>query len=87
MTSAPSDIQSIIPAIKSVSNTGSGIVRAQSQESACWTGVDIVISELISPTKPTRGGPPAWGFGVGLTTPHRKKQSCYQNSHEASDMD
>jgi hypothetical protein len=21
----------------------------------------------------TRGGPPAWGLGVGLTTPHRKK--------------
>jgi hypothetical protein len=23
--------------------------------------------------KPTRGGPPAWGLGVGLTTTHRKK--------------
>jgi hypothetical protein len=22
---------------------------------------------------PTRGGPPAWALGVGLTTPHRKK--------------
>jgi hypothetical protein len=21
----------------------------------------------------TRGGPPAWGLGVGLITPHRKK--------------
>jgi arsenate reductase-like glutaredoxin family protein len=26
------------------------------------------------------GGPPAWGLGVGLTTPHRKKLSCYENS-------
>jgi hypothetical protein len=23
--------------------------------------------------KPTRGGPPAWWLGVGLTTPHCKK--------------
>jgi hypothetical protein len=22
--------------------------------------------------QPTRGGPPAWGLGVGLTTPHHK---------------
>jgi hypothetical protein len=26
----------------------------------------------------TRGGPPAWGLGVGLTTPHRKKQIRYE---------
>jgi hypothetical protein len=25
--------------------------------------------------QPTRGGPPAWGLGVGLTTPHRRKIS------------
>jgi hypothetical protein len=24
--------------------------------------------------QPTRGGPPAWGLGVRLTTPHRKKK-------------
>jgi hypothetical protein len=23
--------------------------------------------------EPTKSGPPAWGLGVGLTTPHRKK--------------
>jgi hypothetical protein len=23
--------------------------------------------------RPTRGGPPAWGLGVGITTSHRKK--------------
>jgi hypothetical protein len=28
--------------------------------------------------QPTRGGPPAWGLGVGLTTPHRKKSPCYE---------
>jgi hypothetical protein len=34
-----------------------------------------------------KGGPPAWGLGVRLTTPRRKKLSCYENSQEASDMD
>jgi hypothetical protein len=32
-------------------------------------------------------GPPAWGLGVGLTTPHRKKQACYETEHEASELD
>jgi hypothetical protein len=27
------------------------------------------------------------GLGVGLTTFHRKKQTCYENSHIASDLD
>jgi hypothetical protein len=30
--------------------------------------------------QPTRDGPPAWGLSVGLTTPHRKKRACYENS-------
>ena len=28
--------------------------------------------------QPTRGGPPDWGLGEVLTTPHRKKVSCYE---------
>jgi hypothetical protein len=28
---------------------------------------------ISSRGEPTMGGPPAWGLGVGLTTPHRKK--------------
>jgi hypothetical protein len=24
-------------------------------------------------------GPPGWGFGVGLTTPHIKKTYCYES--------
>jgi hypothetical protein len=28
---------------------------------------------ISSRGQPTKGGPPAWGFGVGLTTPHHKK--------------
>jgi hypothetical protein len=26
-------------------------------------------------------------LGVGLTTPHRKKQACYETKHEASELD
>jgi len=26
----------------------------------------------------TRGGPPAWGLGEVLTTPHHKNVSCYE---------
>jgi hypothetical protein len=37
--------------------------------------------------QPTRGGPPAWLLGVVLTTPHRKKKTCYKNSKEASYVD
>ena len=28
--------------------------------------------------QPTRGGPPAWGLGEVLTTPHRKNIFCYE---------
>jgi hypothetical protein len=35
----------------------------------------------------TRGGPPVWGLGVGLTTPHRKKQIRYEKDQRASDLD
>ena len=28
--------------------------------------------------QPTRVGPPAWGLGEMLTTPHRKNLSCYE---------
>jgi hypothetical protein len=34
----------------------------------------------------TRGGPPAWGLGVGLITPHHKK-TCYEQFTQSSDLD
>jgi hypothetical protein len=37
--------------------------------------------------QPTKGGPPVCWLGVRLTTPHRKKYVCYENSKEASDLD
>jgi hypothetical protein len=33
------------------------------------------------------GGPPAWRFGMGLTTLHRKKYICYEKCNRASDLD
>jgi hypothetical protein len=35
----------------------------------CWN----IAPKLTSSEIEERGGPPAWGLGVGLTTPHRKK--------------
>ena len=37
--------------------------------------------------QPTRGGPPAWGLGELLTTPHRKNWPCYEMGTCASDLD
>jgi hypothetical protein len=31
------------------------------------------------PGKKGYSGPPGWGFGVGLTTPHSKKNYCYES--------
>jgi hypothetical protein len=56
-----------------------------------WTASSIggylQIYRIKSRGKTTRGGPPAWGWGVGLTNPHRKKHTCYEKLHKASDLD
>ena len=36
--------------------------------------------------QPTRGGPPGWGLGALLTSPHFKHIRCYEISQEASDL-
>jgi hypothetical protein len=33
---------------------------------------------ISSRVEPTRDGPPAWGLGEMLTTPHREDVSCYE---------
>jgi hypothetical protein len=38
-----------------------------------------VAANILSHDQPTRGVQPAWGLGVGLTTPHRKKISLLRN--------
>jgi hypothetical protein len=35
---------------------------------------------ISSHGQPTRGGPPPWGLGVTLTTPHHKKLAHYERS-------
>jgi hypothetical protein len=34
-----------------------------------------------------KGSPPAWGLGVGLTIPPRKKLICYEISKRDSDLE
>ena len=42
---------------------------------------------LSSRVQPTRAGPPAWGLGKVLTTPHRKNVLCYETfTQKASDL-
>jgi hypothetical protein len=41
---------------------------------------------ICSRGQATRGGPPGWGLGEVLTTPHRKKVPCYETLYRASDL-
>jgi hypothetical protein len=50
-----------------------------------WRIAAIIL--LCSRVQPTRGGPPAWGFGEVLTTPHRKIPACYEMLHRASELE
>jgi hypothetical protein len=38
-------------------------------------------SRVITPDKKGYPGPPDWGFGVGLTTPHSKKKVLLRKSN------
>jgi hypothetical protein len=47
------------------------------------------VTGLSSRGQLTKGGPPAWGLGGGLTTPHRKKRKnvtkCYKGPRTWAD--
>jgi hypothetical protein len=45
-------------------------------------GGQLRIYRISSRGQPTMGGPPAWGFGVGLTTPHRNYGVRYSVGRE-----
>jgi hypothetical protein len=64
---------------------------ASPQDSDGGDGLQIwrVVANILKKQSRTasRGGPPAWGFGVGLTTPRRKKKACYEAPQEASGLD
>jgi hypothetical protein len=46
----------------------------------------VQIYWISSHGQPTMWGPPAWGLGEGLTTPHHKGAACYVMLHRASGM-
>jgi hypothetical protein len=54
------------------------------EETPSRYGRSLRIYWISSYGQPAWGGPPSWGLGVGLTTPHRKKWACYDNLQEAS---
>jgi hypothetical protein len=56
------------------------------REGASSYGGQLRIYRIISREQPTMGGPPAWGLGVGLTTPRRKKVIRYERLQGASDL-
>jgi hypothetical protein len=51
------------------------VLRLRMEETAFRCGGYLQIYRISSRAQHTRGDPPAWGMGVGLTAPHRKKIS------------
>jgi hypothetical protein len=47
-------------------------------------GGSLRIYWISSRGQPTRGGPPAWGLGEGLTTPHHENVSLLRNIQRQS---
>jgi hypothetical protein len=47
--------------------------------------VAVNMSNILS--KKTSSGPPAWGVGEVLTTPHHKILRCYETFYKALDLE
>jgi hypothetical protein len=58
----------------SLVTTAGRVLRLRMEETPSRFGEKLRIYRISSRGQPTRGGPPAWGLGVGLTTPHRKNK-------------
>jgi hypothetical protein len=56
------------------------VLRLRLEETPSSFGGKLRIYWIRSRGQPTRGGPPAWEMGVGLTTPHRRKISLLQKT-------
>jgi hypothetical protein len=52
-----------------------GMARSQVADGGVGLQIWRVAANILisSREQPTMGGPPAWGLGVGLTTPHSRK--------------
>ena len=48
-----------------------------------WPPVRRVAANILNKQSQSadRGGPPAWGLGELLTTPHHKNWPCYERIH------
>jgi hypothetical protein len=54
------------------------------EETASRCRRQLRIYWISSHEQPTRGGSPAWGLRVGLTTPHRKKKKLFTKCDKGS---
>jgi hypothetical protein len=63
------------------------VLMLRIEEKASRYGEQLRIYCIRSRGQPTRGGPPALALAVGLITPHRKKQACYEISQRTLDLD
>jgi hypothetical protein len=57
-------------------NTTWRVLKLRKKEKTSVYGERLRIHFISSGEQPTMGGPPAWGLGEGLTTPHPKKAAC-----------
>jgi hypothetical protein len=64
------------------------ILRLQMEEwPPIWTVAAYTVYRISSCGQPTKGGPPAWGLGEVLTTPHHKNYHCYDTDTCVSGLD
>jgi len=54
------------------------VLRLRMEEWPPIWRIAVNILKSVSHRQPTRGGPPAWGLGEVLTTPHCENVSCYK---------
>jgi hypothetical protein len=59
------------------------VLRLWVKNMASTYGGELQIYLISSHRQTIRGGPPAWGLGKGLTTPHCNKPVYYKMSQSA----
>jgi hypothetical protein len=72
---------------RACSMLGGSLSPQHGASSGCGWRNGLQLYCLGSRDRTTRGGPPASGLGVGLTTRHRKKEISYEKLNRASNLD